>query len=154
VAPLDLGDFAPRLDDGGDWLPVREGLSPGERVVVDGAIINDMRRGGVFQDPPGYTQYPWVGLEGLVPAAYVLHRQGYPAFEAGDRAIQRSLDYLLDLRNRTGETRWFDGRRASEVIHLANSMYRASFPVADRPAGAGRTIGFTDWTHTAPDHSA
>jgi hypothetical protein len=50
-------------------------------VRIDGAVINDMRRGGNFKHPPGYTQYPWTGLDGLIPAAMILHRAGYPAFE-------------------------------------------------------------------------
>jgi len=33
---------------------------------IDGAIINDQGRGGAFTWPPGYTQYPWVGLEGYI----------------------------------------------------------------------------------------
>jgi hypothetical protein len=119
---------------------VREGFR------IDGAIINDMARGGRFQRPPRYTQYPWVGLQGFVPAALVLHRAGFPAFSVADEAVRRSVDYLWYLRQRTGDEDWFDGRRASEVVHLTNVAYATAYPV-HTPVGPGRTVGFTDWTH-------
>jgi hypothetical protein len=113
---------------------------------IGGAIINDMRRGGDFQFAPGYTSYPWVGLEGFVPAALILDRAGYPAFEIADRAVLRTHEYLFDLMRQTGETRWFDGKRADEVVHLVNVVYGKSYPTQSA-VGAGRTVGYTDWTH-------
>lgn len=116
---------------------------------LDGSLGADMRRGGVYQWEPGYTQYPWVGLQGLVPAALILHRAGYPAFEVADRAVLRAADYLWYLRSSTGKVRWFDGERADEVVHLLNVVYETSFPVVGA-VGAGRTVGYTDWTHAGP----
>ncbi|MGE0160384.1 MAG: fibronectin type III domain-containing protein [Gemmatimonadales bacterium] len=113
---------------------------------IDGALVGDMRRGGVFQWKPGYTSYPWVGLEGFVPAAVILERAGYPAFQIADKAVLRTHEYLWQLRNATGETRWFDGTRAREIVHLVNVVYHASFPVND-VTGGGRTVGYTAWTH-------
>lgn len=118
----------------------------GQVQRIDGAIINDMRRGGHFQWAPGYTQYPWVGLEGFVPAAVILHRAGYGAFQVADRAVLRTHEYLLHLRTATGDARWFDGSRAAEVVHLVNVVYGKSFPVRSG-IGAGRTVGYTDWSH-------
>ncbi len=115
-------------------------------VRIDGAIINDMRRGGEFQVYPGYTQYPWVGLEGLVPAAVILHRAGYPAFSIADTAVKRTYDYLWFLRNHTGNVDWFDGMRASETTQLVNVAYGTSF-IATRADRRGRTVGFTAWSH-------
>jgi hypothetical protein len=113
---------------------------------IDGALVGDMRRGGVFQWKPGYTDYPWVGLEGLIPAAVILDRAGFPAFQVADRAVLRTHDYLWQLRNSTGEARWFDGTRAREIVHLVNVVYGTSFPVND-VTGGGRTVGYTAWTH-------
>lgn len=113
---------------------------------VDGALIGDMRRGGVFQWKPGYTSYPWVGLEGLIPAALLLDRAGYPAFEVADRAVLRTHEYLWQLRDSTGDARWFDGTRAREIVQLVNAVYHTAFPVND-VTGAGRTVGYTAWTH-------
>lgn len=113
---------------------------------IDGAIINDMRRGGSFRHPPGFTQYPWTGLMGFVPAAVVLQRAGYPAFEVADRAVLRTHDYLWWLRNATGLADWFDSSRGSEIVQLVNHYYGTSFPVT-HPVLVGHTIGYTDWTH-------
>lgn len=113
---------------------------------IDGALIADMRRGGTYRWAPGYTQYPWVGLEGLVPAAVVLERAGYPAFQVADRAILRTHEYLWFLRDQTGERRWFNGIRAREAVQLVNWAYGTSYPV-NEVVGLGRTVGYTDWTH-------
>lgn len=118
----------------------------GERHRIDGALVGDMRRGGTYRWRPGYTQYVWVGLEGLVPAAVVLARMGYPAFEAGGRAVQRAVDYLWHLRSETGDRRWFDGSRSRDIVHLVNAFYGSSHPVVG-VVGRGRTVGYTSWTH-------
>jgi hypothetical protein len=131
----------------GSMKEVPSGLpGAGKLRRLDGAIINDMRRGGPFQWVPGYTQYPWVGLEGLVPAALMLQRAGYPAFESADRAVLRSLEYLWFMRTETGNAAWFDGNRADEVVHLVNIVYGRAWPTA-AAVGAGRTVGYTDWSH-------
>jgi hypothetical protein len=115
-------------------------------IRIDGAIINDMRRGGDFKHPPGYTQYPWTGTDGLVPAALVLHRAGYPAFEVADRAILRAMEYLYWLRQETGNVEWFSGERGQAQIHIVNWKYGTKFPIK-YPVGLNRCIGFLDWTH-------
>ena len=120
----------------------------GEERPIGGAIINDMARGGDFAWPPRTTQYPWVGLEGLVPAAVILERAGYPAFAAGDRAVLRAVQYLWDLKVSAESGRWFRERRASEILQLVNVAYGEHFEI-DLPAGAGRTVGYTDWTHAS-----
>lgn len=121
---------------------------PGAGTVrrIDGAIINDMRRGGDYQWPPGYTQYPWIGLEGAVAAAVILHRAGYPAFEVADRAMLRTHEYLWYLRENTGNIDWFDGTRADEVRFIINIVYGKSFPTSSG-VGGGRTFGYSDWSH-------
>ncbi len=118
-------------------------------VRIDGAIINDMRRGGDFKHPPGYTQYPWTGTDGLVPAALVLHRAGYPAFEIADQAIRRVMEYLHWLRVDTGHTEWFSGTRGQSQIHIVNWFYRLGLPI-QYPVGVNRCVGFLDWTHPIP----
>jgi len=113
---------------------------------IDGALVGDMRRGGTYQWAPGYTQYPWVGLEGFVPAAVILQKAGYPAMAVADRAVLRTHEYLMHLRTATGDRRWFDGDRAREIVQLVNHSYGARFPM-NGVAGAGRTVGYTHWTH-------
>jgi hypothetical protein len=113
---------------------------------LDGAISNDMSRGGDSICNPGYTQYPWVGLQGAVPAALVYARAGYPAWEIADAAIRRALEYLYSLRPQNPD--WFDGTRGKECIFLVNRVYGTSLPCT-LPIGSGRTFGYTDWTHQA-----
>jgi hypothetical protein len=113
---------------------------------LDGALVGDMRRGGVYQWQPTYTSYPWVGLEGLVPAAVILERAGYPALNAANRALMRTHEYLWYLRTDTGDERWFDGVRSRDIVHLVNVMYNKSFPI-NQTIGGGRTVGYTGWTH-------
>lgn len=127
----------------------RDARGAGTAHRVDGAIVADMRRGGTYRWPPGYTQYPWVGLEGLVPAAVILQRAGYPAFDVADRAVLRAVDYLWFLRTATGDERWFDGVRARQIVHLVNVFYGMSYPV-EGATGRGRTVGYTGWTHPGP----
>jgi hypothetical protein len=115
---------------------------------IDGAIINDQRRGGNFQWEPGYTHYPWTGLAGFVPAAVVLQRAGYPAFEVADRAVLRTHEYLWFLRTATGNADWFNGTRGSEVVQLVNHVYGTKYPVRS-PVVVGMAVGYTDWTHPA-----
>jgi hypothetical protein len=131
--------------------PERPGA--GQVVRVGGAIINDMARGGDLAWPPGTTQYPWVALEGVAPAAVILQRAGYPAFAVADRAVLRAVRYLRHLQLSTGSGRWFQERRSNEIIQLVNVAYGAHFPV-DLPTGGGRTVGYTDWTHATWDSAS
>jgi hypothetical protein len=113
---------------------------------LDGAISNDMSRGGDFKWPPGYTQYPWVGMEGAAAAAVVFARAGYPAWTHTDSALKRAAEYLHFLRQETGNADWYDDSRAPETKHLINVAYGLSLP-GKKPVGAGRIMGYTDWTH-------
>jgi hypothetical protein len=115
---------------------------------LDGAIGNDMSRGGDDFCSPVWTQYPWVGLEGAVPAALVFARAGYPAWAVADEAIRRAVDYLWFLRQATGNADWFDGTRSNECVYLVNRAYATAFPCS-LPVAGGRTIGFSDWTHAS-----
>ncbi len=117
-------------------------------VRLDGADGNDMVRGGAWAAVPGHSQYPWVGLEGFVPAALILHRAGYPAFEVADQAVKRTADYLWYLHKNV-DAYWWDAEdvgRAAEVKHIMNTYYGLNYTVV-YPTGEGRTVGFTDWTH-------
>jgi hypothetical protein len=113
---------------------------------IDGAISNDMSRGGENLCSPGHTQYPWVGLDGAVPAAMILSRAGYPAWDVANKALRRAGVYLWGLSQSTGNSEWFNGSRSAAVKHLLNRVYGLGYPVS-YPVGPGRTFGFTDYTH-------
>lgn len=106
---------------------------------VDGALPEEMRRGGAFQWPPLETGYPWEGLQGAVVQAEILRRAGYPAWEWQDRALLRAVQFLYDIGwGAQGDDEW--------QIWLVNQAYGTSFPTA-LPAHAGKNMGWTDWTH-------
>jgi hypothetical protein len=52
----------------------------------------------------------------------------------------------MQLRQQSGNAEWYDGSRAPEIKHLLNRQYGLGYPVS-YPVGAGRTVGFTDFTH-------
>jgi hypothetical protein len=114
-------------------------------ILIDGAISNDMSRGGSLKWPPGYTQYPWVGLEGSVPAAVIYERAGYPVWTMADSALKRAADFLWRCRTASGNISWYDTTRAPEIKHVLNKRYGLSYPEGPNKVGA-RTVSFTDWT--------
>jgi hypothetical protein len=111
---------------------------------LDGAISNDMFRGGTNICLPGFTDYPWVGLMGAIPAAVVFARAGYPAWEIMDMALKRAGEYLVSL----GTAKWFPGTgRTRHIGHILNMAYGMNLP-STKPVGIGETFGFSDWSHT------
>ncbi|MFQ5857928.1 MAG: alginate lyase family protein [Anaerolineae bacterium] len=107
---------------------------------IDGALPEEMRRGGEFQWPPQETGYPWGALQGALVLAEILHRAGYPAWEWGDRALLRAAQFLYDIDwEPEGDDEW--------QPWLINHAYSTAFP-ATTPARPGKNMGWTDWTHS------
>ncbi|MDX1415423.1 MAG: alginate lyase family protein [Candidatus Promineifilaceae bacterium] len=107
--------------------------------VIDGALPDEMRRGGSFKWPPEPTGYPWEGLQGAIVQAQILHRAGYPAWEWEDQALLRAARFLYNLGwPAEGDDTW--------QPWLFNSVYGTAFP-SELPARPGKNMGFTDWTH-------
>jgi hypothetical protein len=115
---------------------------------IDGAVINDIVRGGSFKWPPSYTNYVWTGLQGYVSAATVLDRAGFPSFEVKDQAVFRAVEYLCYLKNNTS-TDWWQPGHAPAIKHLALAAYGNNLAGCgiSYPVGDGMIIGYTDWTH-------
>lgn len=114
-----------------------------EGQSIDGALPDDMRRGGPFEWPPAYTQYVREALSGFVPLAEFLHRQGYDVYEWEDRALLRATEFLWRLEQEFPEEEWWEPD--TPVYWIVNYRYGASFPVGE--TWLGRNVGFTDWTH-------
>jgi tetratricopeptide (TPR) repeat protein len=106
----------------------------------DGVDWRDVRSGALDGADEIYTAL----------AALLLRRDAAAAFAVADRAVLRAVRYLCNLQLSTGSGRWFQERRSNEIIQLVNAAYGARFRV-DLPAGAGRTVGYTDWTHATWD---
>ena len=105
---------------------------------VDGVLPDDQRR-DVLRWPPPHENYVWEGLQGVLVAAELLARQGYPAWEWEDRAILRAVRWLYDESGfaAEGDDSW--------QPWLVNYAYGTAFPAPE--ARSGKNMGFTDWTH-------
>ena len=111
-----------------------------EGQLIDGALPEEMRRGGRFRWPPRKTGYPWGALQGALVQAEILHRAGYPAWEWEDQALLRAVQFLYGIGwEPEGDDEW--------QPWLVNSAYGSAFP-AHTPAEPGKNMGWTDWTHS------
>ena len=118
---------------------------------VDGAVIDDISRGGPFQWPPLQTNYPWEGLAGAIVQAEILCRNGYPdVYGWGDGALRRSYEYLRSLDSQFGF--WFDSGTVSGDDNwqpwIANRRYAIHLPTVT-PTRPGKQMAWSDWTHGA-----
>jgi hypothetical protein len=110
---------------------------------IDGALPDDMRRGGRFKWPPEYTQYAREALSGYVALAELLYRQGYDVYDWQQKALLRAARFLFRLEQQFPEEDWWEP--GTPVYWIINYRYGTSFPV--RGSGFGRNVGWTDWTH-------
>lgn len=109
---------------------------------IDGAIPEDIRRGGPFQWPPLRTGYPWEALQGAVVQAELLQRAGYPAWSWENNALLRAVQFLYSIDwAPEADDRW--------IPCLINHAYHTNLPV-DLKATPGKNMGFTCWTHVTP----
>jgi len=114
------------------------GASKAEQSI-DGALPEEMRRGGTFQWPPIYTDYAWEAMQGAVVQAELLNRAGYPAWDWENKALLRAAQFLYTInwpaKSDDGWQPW-----------LLNYAYGSTFAVSEK-AGLGKNMGWTNWTH-------
>lgn len=106
---------------------------------VDGVIQQDQVRGCGFTWPACKENYAWESLQGLVLGAELMSRQGYDAWNWSNRAIYRSVNWLVRDASypAEGDDTW--------IPWLVNRRYGSSFPTTTtRP---GKNFGFTDWLY-------
>ncbi|HYM81860.1 MAG TPA: alginate lyase family protein [Candidatus Limnocylindria bacterium] len=144
-AGFDYGELSWQAD------PARPvGINPRGAVKngesIDGVIPDDMRRGCAFQFPPCPTGYPWEALQGATVQAEILNRQGYDSWNWQDQALKRAVQFLHQLDQRYGG--WWAGGDDEWNVWLVNRATGSQFPT-ESPAGAGKIMGWTDWTHAA-----
>ena len=108
--------------------------------VLDGALPDDMRRGGSFQWPPASTGYPWEAMQGATLQALILDRAGYDAFAWNDRAILRAASFLYD------RALWLPSGDDTWQPWVLNKVYNMTWS-ASSPAHAGKNMAFTDWLY-------
>lgn len=112
---------------------------------VDGVLPEEQRRTGSFRWPPRQTDYNWEALQGAVLQAQLLSDHGFPAWSWGDRAILRTVRWLLTEADDPpkGDDLW--------ILPLLDTAYGTTLS-ADyiRTQGIttpGKAIGFTRLTH-------
>ncbi|HET9223810.1 MAG TPA: alginate lyase family protein, partial [Roseiflexaceae bacterium] len=111
---------------------------------IDGAIPDDMQRGGKFRWPPKHTNYPWGALEGALVQALLLSRAGYDAWGWSDKALLRAVQFLDELDHEAGG--WWAEGDDEWMPWLINSAYGTNFRAA-KPASPGKNLGWTDWIY-------
>jgi hypothetical protein len=112
---------------------------------IDGALPEEMRRGGSFQYPPGYTGYPWGALQAVTVEAEILRRQGYDAWNWEERAILRAVEFVDDLALTYPQDPWWAVGDDKFVPWLINHAYGTEYPTED--AWPGKIMGWTGWSH-------
>ena len=116
-------------------------------VLLDGALPEEMRRGGSFRWPPHRgkaVNYTWETIQGALVQAEILQRQGYDTWSWQDQALRRMVQFLYDIHRRYGG--WWATGDDTWAPWLVNRAYRTSFPSAS-PTKPGKNMGWTDWTH-------
>jgi hypothetical protein len=110
---------------------------------IDGALPDDMRRGGSFTWPPNHTAYAWEAMQGAIVQAELLYRQGYDTWQWEDQALLRATEFLYSIGwQPTGDDTW--------QPYLINARYDTNFP-APASAASGKNMGWTAWTHQYAD---
>jgi hypothetical protein len=110
-------------------------------ISIDGALTEEMRRGGKFKWPPKETGYPWGALQGALVQAELLYRAGYDTWEWEDQALLRAATFLYGIEwSPEGDDAW--------LPWLINYAYGTDFPAAAQ-VPPGKNMAWTDWTHSA-----
>lgn len=120
------------------------GINPVGSVIdgvnVDGALPEEMRRGGSFRWPPGETSYAWGALEGAVLQAEILQRFGYDAFGWSDRALLRATDFLFQ------RAQWRPEGNDQWVFWVIDYRYGTNYR-APAPVPVGKNFAWSDWLY-------
>jgi hypothetical protein len=109
-------------------------------IVIDGALPDDMRKGGTFQWPPGPTLYVWEAMQGAVVEAELLQRAGYPAWSWQDKALLRAVKFLYNRAH------WPAQADDDWQPWLIDYRYGTSFRAAGK-THHGKNFAWTDWLY-------
>ena len=107
-------------------------------VVIDGALPEEMRRGGAFQWPPVATGYAWEALQGAVLQAEILRVAGYDSWNWSDKAMLRAVRFLY------GRAGWAAEGDDEWQPWLIDKRYGTAYR-GPAPARTGKNYGYTDW---------
>ena len=109
-------------------------------IVIDGAIPDDMRRGGSFRWPPTSTGYPWENLQGALLQAELLRVAGYDSWHWENSALLRAVRFLYNRAKwpANGDDEW--------QTWLIDARYGTRYKLTP-PVRFGKNFGFTDWIY-------
>lgn len=109
-------------------------------ISLDGALPDEMRRGGSFTWEPSFTGYPWEALQGAVLQAEILHHHGYNAWAWSNHALARAGRWLVLTAKwpATGDDRW--------QPWLIDARTDAQLPRSTTTT-PGKNFGFADWLY-------
>ncbi len=109
---------------------------------IGGVLPDDQRRAGSYSWPPPKENYVWEALQGAVAQAYILHRQGYDAFNWSDQALLRAVTWLHD------EADFPASGDDSGTPWLINHVYGTDFPAESGSRPGKNGLGFYEWLTT------
>ena len=109
-------------------------------IVIDGALPDDMRKGGSFQWPPAPTLYAWEAMQGAVVEAELLQRAGYPTWSWQDKALLRAVKFLYNRAH------WPAQADDDWQPWLVDYRYGTSFRASGK-THVGKNFAWTDWLY-------
>jgi hypothetical protein len=114
-------------------------------ILVDGAVVADIGRGGYRRWPPGDTgiQYQLESIQGLGMQVELLYQNGYTsAWRWSNRALKR-MAMVVSRSRASGGMGWNETQASRQMPWLLNRRLGMRLPRSY--SGMGRSIGFTDW---------
>jgi len=123
-----------------------------EGYPINPASCSDPRKEGAAVEDASRTSFPTLGnypaeaAQGYVVTAEVLFRQGYAAWTVNDDQVCRNAKW----RERGDNLSYSSADQY--VTWVTNARCGLSQPTT--PAGFGRVMGFTDWTHSGAASSS
>ena len=114
-------------------------------LLVDGAVVADLSRGGSRRWPPGDTgvQYQLESIQGMGLQVELLYQNGYSdAWQWQNQALRRMANIVTRSKT-SGGTGWNETQASRQMPWLLDTRLGMRLPRAY--SGMGRAIGFTDW---------
>ena len=116
-------------------------------ILVDGAVVMDVGRGGYRRWPPGDTgvDYQLESIQGMGMQVELLFKNGYAsAWKWSSSALKRMAKFV-NRSKAAGGTGWNETQASRQMPWLLDR--RLGMTIPRRYSGMGRSIGFTDWLY-------
>lgn len=123
-------------------VPINPAGSTKNGIVVDGAIVDDIRRCECpVQSPAPQENYQWEAMQGIVTQATLLQAAGYTdVWNWSDAAIQRAIRFLYEQARFPAEA------DDTVTLFLIDAALGTTLSAGEK-AGNGKSIRYTDFTH-------